>query len=191
VPPDPGRWQVLESSWLLRSAFLGLRRDRCRLPDGRLSPDYYFLELRDAAVVVAVTAGRGVLLVREYKHGAGEVLHTLPAGFVEPGEPPADAARRELAEETGHAGGPPEPLGAFLVLPGLSGMTVHAFLVRDAVPAAAPRPDEFEQLEVVAVPLDDLAREYRGGERRHLRDVSSTVALGLALDRLAGPGRPP
>jgi 8-oxo-dGTP pyrophosphatase MutT (NUDIX family) len=190
-PGDLGPWQILESSWLFRSPFVGLRRDRCRLPDGRLSPDYFFLEIRDAAIVVAVTPGREVLLVREYKHGPGDVLPTLPAGFIEPGEAPAEAARLELAEETGHAGGPAEPLGAFLVLPGLSSMTVHAFLVRAAVPTGALHLDEFEQIEVVAVPLDDLAREHRGGARRHLRDVSSALAFGLALDRLAGPGPTP
>jgi ADP-ribose pyrophosphatase YjhB (NUDIX family) len=186
--PGPlGPWQILESSWLYRAAFLGLRRDRCRLPDGRLSPDYFFLEIRDAAIVAAVTPDRRVLLVREYKHGTGDVTATLPAGFLEAGESPADAARRELAEETGHAGAAPEPLGAFHVLPGLSSMTVHAFLVRDAVPTGALHLDEFEQIEVVAVPLDDLAREHRGAGRRHLRDVSSALAFGLALDRLAAP----
>jgi 8-oxo-dGTP pyrophosphatase MutT (NUDIX family) len=184
VSSGPGPWQILESSWLYRSSFLGLRRDRCRLPDGRLSPDYFFLEIRDAAIVVAVTPGGGVLLVREYRHGTGDVTPTLPAGFIDPGEAPADAARRELAEETGYAGAPPEPLGAFFVLPGLSSMTVHAFLVRAAVPAGDRHLDEFEQIEVVTVPLEELAREHRGGPRRTLRDVSSALAFALALDRL-------
>ncbi len=182
---DVGRWQILESTWAFRSGFLGLRRDRCRLPDGRLSPDYYFLELRDACVTVAVTPGGEVLLTREYKHGAGDVLFTLPAGFIEPGEAPEAGARRELAEETGYTGAAFEPLGAFLVLPGLSGMTIHPFLVRDAVKTTDARPDEFEQLDVVAVALAELRREYRGlAPRRYLRDVSSALALGLALDRL-------
>ena len=80
-----GRWQPVESEWAFRSGFLSIRRDRCRLPDGRLSPDMYFMELRDFAMTVAVTAGGEVLLSREYKHGAGDVAYTLPAGFVEAG----------------------------------------------------------------------------------------------------------
>ena len=179
-----GRWEILESSWAFRSGFLGLRRDRCRLPDGRLSPDMYFMELRDASVTVAVTVGADLVLTREYKHGAGDVLFTLPAGFIEAGEPPEAGARRELAEETGYTGVVFEPLGDFHVLPGLSPMTIHAFLVRDAVKTADARPDEFEQIEVVVVPLAELRREYRGASRRYLRDVSSTLALGFALDRL-------
>jgi len=80
-----GRWQPLESTWAFRSGFLSIRRDRCRLPDGRLSPDMYFMELRDFAMTVAVTPGGEVLLSREYKHGTGDVAYTLPAGFIEPG----------------------------------------------------------------------------------------------------------
>jgi ADP-ribose diphosphatase len=179
-----GRWEILDSSWLFRSGFLSLRRDRCRLPDGRLASDRYFLEIRDAAIVVALTPERRVLLAREYKHGAGDVLFTLPAGFIEAGEAPAAAARRELTEETGYTAGTVEPLGAFFVTPSLSSMTTHAFLVPDAVKTATPRTDEFEQIEVVAVPLAELAAELRAGERRYLRDISSTLALSLALDRL-------
>jgi len=181
---DVGRWEILESRWAFRAGFLGLRLDRCRLPDGRLSPDYYFLALPDAAIVVALTADQRVLLAREYKHGAGDVHFTLPAGFIEAGEAPEGAARRELAEETGYAAATFEPLGAFYVLPSLSAMTVHAFLAREAIQTTAPRTDPFEQIEIGAVPLVDLAREHRKGPRRYLQDVSSALAFGLALDRL-------
>jgi 8-oxo-dGTP pyrophosphatase MutT (NUDIX family) len=184
-------WRVVESAWPFRSGFLSIRRDRCRLPDGRLSPDMYFMELRDFAMTVAVTAGGEVLLSREYKHGAGEVAHTVPAGFIEPGEAPEAAARRELREETGYQAERFEPLGAFLVFPSLSGARGHFFLARDARPAGAPRPDEFEEIEVVRVPLEDLARDVGAAVPRHVTDVSSAVALTLALRRLradaAGP----
>ena len=180
-----GRWEILESSWLFRSGFLGLRRDRCRLPDGRLAADHYWLELRDAAIVVALTPDQRVLLAREYKHGAGDVLQSLPAGFIEAGEAPEAAARRELLEETGYTGGVFEPLGGFLVLPALSTMTIHAFLARDVVKTADPRTDEFEQIDVVTVPLAELRHDHRATPRRRLRDVSSALAFALALERLA------
>ncbi len=178
------RWEILDSTWAFRSDFVRLRRDRCRLPDGRLSPDFYFLELKDASVTVAVTPDGDVLLSREYKHGAGDVMWTLPAGFLEAGESPEDAARRELREETGYSGAVFEPLGSFLVLPGLTAMTVHAFLVRDAVKTTDASPDEYEQIDVVTLPLAEARQDYRAGTRRYFHDVSSTLALGLALDRI-------
>jgi ADP-ribose pyrophosphatase YjhB (NUDIX family) len=190
--PRLGRWQLLESHWAFRSGFLSIRRDRCRLPDGRLSPDMYYMELRDFAMTVAITPSGEVLLSREYKHGVGDVAHTLPAGFVEPGETPASAARRELREETGHDGETFEALGAHLVFPSLSGARGYFFLARGVRLVAAPRPDEFEEIEVIPVPLAELRRDLGAVSPRYLHDVSSTLAMGLAVARLDGsPGHRP
>jgi 3-isopropylmalate/(R)-2-methylmalate dehydratase small subunit len=190
APPAPadrhrlGRWQPVESEWPFRSGFLSIRRDRCRLPDGRLSPDMYFMELRDFAMTVAVTPDGEVLLSREYKHGAGDVAYTLPAGFVEPGETPAGAARRELREETGHDGEAFEPLGAYLVFPSLSGARGHFFLARGARRVTVPAPDEFEEIEVASVPLDEVRRDLGAPTPRYVADISTALALVLALPRL-------
>ena len=181
-----GRWLLVESEWPFRSGFLSIRRDRCRLPDGRLSPDMYFMELRDFAMTVAITPGGEVLLAREYKHGAGDVAYTLPAGFIEPGESPASAARRELREETGHDGETFESLGSYLVFPSLSGARGHFFLARGVRRVAAPRPDEFEEIEVVPVPLGDLRQDLGATTPRYVTDISSALILGLVLPRLDG-----
>src|SRR5262245_39852767 len=187
VKPDRvGRWQLLESEWPFRSGFLSIRRDRCRLPDGRLSPDMYFMELRDFAMTVAVAPGGAVLLSREYKHGTGDVAYTLPAGFVEPGETPAAAARRELLEETGHDGKTFVPLGSYFVFPSLSGARGPFFLASDVHRVAAPHLDEFEEIEMVPVPLDELRQDLGATSPRYVTDVSSALALQLALAHLGG-----
>jgi 8-oxo-dGTP pyrophosphatase MutT (NUDIX family) len=179
-----GRWQRLESSWAFRSGFLSIRRDRCRLPDGRLSPDMYFMELRNFSMTVALTPDREVLLSREYKHGTGDVAYTLPAGFIEPGEAPPAAARRELREETGYDGEVFEPLGEYFVFPSLSGARGHFFLARDVRLVAAPHPDEFEVIEVVPVPLDALRDDLAAATPRYVTDVNTALGLQLALARI-------
>jgi ADP-ribose pyrophosphatase len=148
----------------------------------------YFMELRDFAMTVAVTPGGEVLLSREYKHGAGDVAYTLPAGFVETGEAPVAAARRELREETGYDGEAFESLGAYLVFPSLSGARGSFFLARGVRRVAAPHPDEFEEIEVVSVPLAELRQDLGEATPRYVTDISSALALELALSRLGASG---
>jgi 8-oxo-dGTP pyrophosphatase MutT (NUDIX family) len=148
----------------------------------------YFMEFRDFAMTVAVTPGGEVLLSREYKHGTGDVAYTLPAGFIEPGEAPAAAARRELREETGYDGEAFEPLGAYLVFPSFSGARGSFFLARGVRHVAAPHPDEFEEIEVVPVPLDQLRQDLGQAAPLYLTDISSALALELALSRLGERG---
>lgn len=169
-------WHIVESTWILRTPFMDIRRDRCGKAGGRRTRDYLALDLKDFAVVVALTPARAVLLCREYKHGARAVMHTLPAGFIEPGETPEQGARRELLEETGHAAPVFVALGTFRLVPDLSASRGHVFLARDARLEAAPHPDEDEEIEVEAVPLDRA-----GG---YLEDASSLLALELARPHL-------
>lgn len=175
-----GGWEIAESVWLLRSDFMDVRRDRCRTPDGRRSRDYFALDLKDFCEVVALTPRREILLVREYKHGARAVMRTLPAGFIEPGETPEQAARRELLEETGYAAPALRLLGTFLLVPDLSGARGHVFLAQDAQAIAAPHPDADEEIEVEAVPLDRLLVPARGAGQGYLEDASSLLALHMA-----------
>jgi ADP-ribose pyrophosphatase len=155
---------------------MDIRRDRCRSADGSRSRDYLALDLKDFAVVVAVTPARELLLCREYKHGARGIMHTLPAGFIEPGETPEQGARRELLEETGHAAPAFVPLGTFLLVPDLAASRGHVFLARDARLEAAPHPDEGEEIDVQTVPL------ARSSD--YLEDATSILALHLARPHL-------
>lgn len=172
-------WQIAESTWLLRSGFKDVRRDRCRKPDGSQSRDYFALDLKDFCEVVAVTPRLEVLLVREYKHGARAVMRSLPAGFIEPGETPEQGARRELYSALAFM-----YLGTFLLVPDLCNSRGHVFLARDAGATAAPHPDADEEIEVEAVPLHRLLGPGMTAAEGYLDDASSLLALSMARPHL-------
>jgi 8-oxo-dGTP pyrophosphatase MutT (NUDIX family) len=173
-------WQVAESTEVLRSGFMTVRRDSCTTPDRSRRRDYFALELKDFAVVVAITPRLDLLLVREYKHGTRAVMRTLPAGFIEPGESPEQGARRELLEETGHSAPALLHLGTFVLVPDLSSCRGHMFLARDAGGTTAPHPDADEQIEIDAVPLDRILGSGMTHTEDYLSDASSLLAFNLA-----------
>ncbi len=175
-------WEVIESAYVFKSPFIKIRRDRCLLPDGRL----YLVDKEDFSMVVALTPRRDLILVKQYKHGAGDVIYELPAGFVDPGETPMDSARRELLDETGYRAEEWEHLGSFLVIPGFINMRGHFFLARDVVQVGGGRPDEYEDIEVELVPFDEVLSRIKGFDFQLLSDANSLLALFLAQERMEG-----
>jgi ADP-ribose pyrophosphatase len=148
---------------------------RFTLPDGSRA-EWDIFGPAESVAAFAITPEREVVLARQYRPGPDAVLDELPGGVVDPGEHAADAAARELLEETGYAGA--------VLLVGETWLSSACrtrrwiAVVRDAQPVAEPRNDPQEPIDVVLVGLDDF--------RDHLRRGRLTdVGLGyLALDHL-------
>lgn len=99
------KWKTLDTRYIIRRPWLTARVDRVQLPDGRINPEHYVLEYPDWVNVTAITAQGKFVFVRQYRHAFDDVFDELCAGVSEKGEQPVEAARRELLEETGYAGG--------------------------------------------------------------------------------------
>jgi 8-oxo-dGTP pyrophosphatase MutT (NUDIX family) len=179
--PESGRWERLSSERLMETPYFALRSDRLRLPDGAVKDPYYVIERPDAAIVFPLTEEDEVVLVRQYRPAIEGIELGLPAGLVDEGEEPEKAARRELLEETGYAGGEWEPLGSLASSPSLKDNWAHLFLARRVACSAAPRPDEYERVEVVLVPVGEIAERISAGE---IVSSSGVAAALLALNRL-------
>ena len=92
------------------------------------------------------------------------------------------AARDLVSDRSG-------PLHTFsLVFPSFSGARGHYFLARGVERVAATNPDEFEEIEVVSVPVEDLRRDLAAAAPRYVTDANSALALHRALARLDGHG---
>ena len=102
---EKGKWKVLKSEYLFRRPWLTVRRDCVELPDGRQNPEFYVLEYPDWVNVIAITEDGKFVMERQYRHGLGKTCFEIPAGVIEEGEDPLDAAKRELMEETGYGEG--------------------------------------------------------------------------------------
>lgn len=175
-------WRILKSDYRIETKFLRLRADRVELPSGVVVDDYFVRESRGFCVVFALTPEREVLLVRQYKHGAGIVVTELPAGMIDDGETPETCAARELAEETGYTGSAPEHVRTFLADPTNATGQFHLYLVRDALRTREPSFDVTEEIEVDRAPLDDVRAMALDGR---IAAGSQVAAVLVALHHLA------
>jgi ADP-ribose pyrophosphatase len=133
------------------------------LPDGRVIDDFHRVVVPDFAIMVVVTADGALLFLRQYKHGLEDVSLTLPAGHIDVGEAPADAARRELLEETGHVADRLQQLGAFVVNGNQRCGTAHVFAASGARRVQAPDHDDLEEMEMVFLDRAAAFAALRGG----------------------------
>lgn len=150
-------WTIVASTYRVDDRYLRLRVDTIALADGTIVEGYYVRESRGFTIVAAVTAEREIVLVRQYKHGVGEVVLELPAGAIDPGESAVDCAVRELAEETGYAGDPPRLLRTLYADPTNSNASFSIFLIENARLRHAQSLDVTEAILVETVSLAELA----------------------------------
>jgi 8-oxo-dGTP pyrophosphatase MutT (NUDIX family) len=180
---DDSPWTVLGSRRLIEDRWMRLRADRLRNASGvELSP-WYVLDYPDWAVVVALTPDDRMVLVRQFRPGAGAAILELPGGMMEPAESdPIAAARREFAEETGYAAASFRPVSVLPNDPAHAGNRIHVVLAEGAAPAAAQRLDTGEEITVEALPVATVLAGLAAGL---VGNAAHAGGILLAL-RLAG-----
>jgi ADP-ribose pyrophosphatase len=174
-PPAAGlrdterHWPVEGRPRKAKGAFVVLRTDQVRTPDGDVAARDVVEHPGAVAVVALDDAGR-VLLIRQYRHPVGHLLWEIPAGLRDvPGEPVHRTGERELLEETGYAARTWHVLADFFTSPGISTERVTVYLARGLaeVPDAERGPPlrhEEADLRLAWVPLDQAVRLFLEGE---------------------------
>lgn len=147
------------------------------LPDGRSVDPYYRIDQPDYVVIFAVTCDDRVLGIWHYKHGPRAETLGLPAGYVDPGETPIDAAQRELLEETGLVSEDWTSLGSFCVDGNRGCGRAHVFLARNLQPRAVPSENDLEECELEEMSYETLSEHLAAGR---------VLTLGAAAAALLG-----
>ena len=128
------------------------------------------------AVAILAWDGARLAMVRQWRHATGGVLLEIPAGTLEPDEPPAETARRELAEEVGLAADRWEPGPTFFTAPGFCDELMHLYLATD-LHAAAGEADADELLEPLWMTLAEALAAIDAGDVRDAKSIAGVLWL--------------
>ena len=143
------------------------------------------IECADWVNVIALTAAREVVLIRQFRVGTREVCLEIPGGMIDGDEEPADAAARELREETGYVAPRWSRLATLAPNPALQDNHLHVFLAEGAMPVEAPHPDGSEVIAVTKAPLAAVRDKLIAGEIEHALVVAAFGHLAFRLGTLA------
>lgn len=133
------------------------------------------------AVAIVAWDGERLAMVRQWRHATGQVLLEIPAGTLEPEEPPAETARRELAEEVGLAARTWEPGPQFYTAPGFCDELMHLFLATDLSDDAGGQADADEVIEPAWMTLPEALAAIENGQ---IRDAKTIVGVSWLARRL-------
>jgi ADP-ribose pyrophosphatase len=164
--------RTLSSKHIYSGRNIRMRVDQVQLPSGR-ETEREVIEHDGAVVIVALDEKGQVLIERQFRHATGKELLELPAGGIDPGETPEEAARREMQEETGFFPEKLVRLGGFYSAPGFTNEFLYLFLATELSPARLIA-DDTEEIKVIKMPLDEAVKLIRGGE---IQDAKSVAGL--------------
>ncbi len=169
--------KTISTSYLYRGKIINVRQDRVRDARGKET----FREIAEhpgAVAILAVDENQEVVLVRQHRQPAGEVLLEVPAGKLEPNEEPMECARRELAEETGLTAGRWQELISFYTSPGFCDELIYLYIAEDLSRGSAAAADPDENIREEVISLAEAGKMILEGR---IKDGKTIIALQCAM----------
>jgi 8-oxo-dGTP pyrophosphatase MutT (NUDIX family) len=172
-------WETVSREVILdHGKFLKVENHAVKLPDGTIIPDWAWLIIPSAAIVLAMTEDEKFLCFRQTKYAVHGTTLAPVGGMLEPNEEPIEAAKRELLEEMGYESSNWINLGSHILDPNRGIATMHLFLALNAKKVAEPNSDDLEDQELLLLNRSEIENALQAGEFKILA-WSAVVAMAL------------
>ena len=167
--------KTLNSQVVFDGKVMTVIKDDIELCDGNKS--FREVVVHPGGVVIAAISNNNIILTKQYRYPLKSTNIELPAGRLEAGEDPLEAAKRELAEETGYEAESWIPLGYINTTPGICTEKLYLFLAKN-LKYFGEHPDEGEFLKCFECPLSEAFAKIQNGE---INDSKTICALTRAF----------
>lgn len=141
--------------------------------------DFFVIDAPDWVNVVALTPQDALVLIHQWRHGVDHATLEIPGGMVDPGETPAQAAVRELREETGARATRWLKLGAVEPNPAIQSNRCHTYLALHCTLDQPLEPDGNERIHVELLPYAEVPKLLAGGQISHALVIAALAFEGL------------
>lgn len=149
-------FKTLSSEYINRHQYFTARKDSYETGSGKIVDPYFVVELPTGAGAMALTQNNEVILIKQYRYPINEIMIEIPGGFIDAGEQPEVAIRRELLEETGYSFAEIHLLGETALNPGVLNNFTYMFLATGGVKTNAQKLDANEEIEIMLKPLEEV-----------------------------------
>ena len=173
-------WKTLKKETILdHNHFLKVENHVVELPDGTIIPDWAWVEIPDAVIILAITAEQQFLCFHQTRYAVEGTTLATAGGMIEENELPLDAAKRELLEETGYTSDKWVNLGSYKLDPNRGMATMHLYLALDAKYQKEPFADDLEDQELLFLNKAEIEEALLAGE---FKVLTSAAVVSLSLN---------
>jgi len=176
-------WKKENSCLLADCKVFKVREDTVKNDDKKIN--VYVIENPDWVNIIAITNKREVVLIEQFRYGVEKVILEIPGGLIDEGETPKNAAKRELAEETGFSAEKWILLGESNPNPAIQNNKIYHFLALNASKTGNVNFDENESVITKLVKLEEIPELIRKGHIKHSLVIAAFHFLWLRKDLLA------
>lgn len=174
-PPPPHRWEKQGARTIAHTRIFDVQSVDYQHPARQKPQDFFVISAPDWVNVIALTADRQLVLVRQFRFGLNDFSVEIPGGVMDPGEDAVTAGLRELREEAGYVGTAARLLGVVHPNPAMQNNRCHLVLVENVRREARPDWDSDEEFEIMTRPVDEVYQlAYRG-------DITHAMVLDALL----------
>ncbi len=167
--------QTEEVNWKFKGNIINVHHDSITLADGTPA----MREVVDhpgGVAIVGLTDNNEILLVRQFRYPYKETIYEIPAGKLEYGENPRDAAIREFSEECGASAEIFESLGEIYPTPGYCGEIIRIFYAAE-LSYGEQHLDDDEYLDVIKMPFEECVNRIMSGEIKDAKTIAGILKL--------------
>ncbi|MDA3864389.1 MAG: NUDIX hydrolase [Deltaproteobacteria bacterium] len=167
------KWNVTKRINLFKSQMLQFEEMDCIRENDQVQGIFYRIILPAWVNIIPITTEGELILIRQFRHGAGEFTLEIPGGVVDKGENPLEAAKRELLEETGASSFNWKSLDYVYPNPAIQSNKCHLYLATNTEIKAKTDFDEFEEIEIFKIKLSDITSYLASGKIKNAIVLSS------------------